>query len=165
MSLTIIAEPLTRASFAGFGDVIEKAGAKHHSINDGTCIRYHDLAPVQLLGNNACALINIFSPEPKTLPCPVRLVERHPLGSQAFIPLSEGRFLVFVYADARGAPVGPRAFVTNGRQGVSYRANIWHAPLIALGPNADFIVIDRGGDGDNLEEYELAEPILLGLPG
>lgn len=161
MTVTITAEPLTRAAFAPFGIVIEKDGAAHHFINEGNCIRYHDLAPVELLGEEARALINIFSPKPHALPYAVKLVERHPLGSQAFIPLTRDPFIVFVCEDESGAPVRPRAFVTNGTQGVSYRANAWHAPLIALADGADFLVIDRGGIGSNLEEFSYNETITI----
>ena len=124
-------------------------------INNGGCVRYHDLAQVELLGAHARALINIFAPAPQPIPCRVELVERHPLGSQAFMPLTRDPFLVVVCADADGAPVEPRAFVTNGAQGVSYRANVWHAPLIALADGADFLVVDRDGEGANLEEWIL----------
>jgi ureidoglycolate lyase len=113
---------------------------------------------VQLLGGNARALINIFAPRPHALPYAVRLVERHPLGSQAFMPLSRDPFVVFACEDENGKPVRPRAFLTDGLQGVNYRANTWHAPLIALAQGAEFLVVDRGGDGLNLEEYTFQPP-------
>ncbi len=161
MITAIATQPLTRQAFAAYGDVIEKQGANHHLINDGNCIRFHDLAGVQLLGEQARALINIFSPQPKTLPCPIALVERHPLGSQAFIPLTTDPFVVVVCRDTGGIPVEPRAFITNGTQGVNYRANVWHAPLLALAPDTNFAVIDRDGDGINLEEFHFPEPLML----
>ncbi|MGE3244981.1 MAG: ureidoglycolate lyase [Beijerinckiaceae bacterium] len=150
---TLTLEPLTREAFAPFGDVIAKEGARHHLINGGSCTRYHDLAPVQLLGEAGRALINIFAPQPVVLPYAISLVERHPLGSQAFVPLSRDPFAVVVCEDEGGKPVRPRAFITDGRQGVNYRANVWHAPLIALADGAEFLVVDRGGEGVNLEEF------------
>ena len=158
MSDAILLEPLTCDAFAPFGDIIEKAGASHLPINSGNCIRYHDLAEVQLLGGNARALINIFTPRPYALPYRVELVERHPLGSQAFVPLSRDPFVVVVCEDEAEKPVRPRAFLTDGLQGVNYRANAWHAPLIALARGAEFLVVDRGGDGVNLEEYTFQVP-------
>ncbi|MCC2099084.1 MAG: ureidoglycolate lyase [Hyphomicrobiales bacterium] len=161
MSNVLHLEPLTRAGFAPFGDVIEKAGAHQHPINDGTCTRYHDLAQVELLGGSPRALINIFAPQPCVLPYAVKLVERHPCGSQAFVPLSRDPFVAVVCEDEDGAPVRPRAFLTDGRQGVNYRVNVWHAPLIALADGAEFLVVDRGGDGDNLEEFTLPEMLVI----
>ncbi len=160
MTITLKAEPLTRAAFALFGDVIEKAGAEQHLINEGLCTRYHDLAQVELLGEDARALINIFEPEPKTMPVQIKLVERHPLGSQAFIPLSADPFLVIVCEDDKGSPVRPRAFLSDGSQGVNYRVNVWHAPLIALARGSNFAVIDRGGEGVNLQEYTFDHAII-----
>ena len=165
MSNAILLEPLTREAFAPFGDVIEKPGASYHPINSGNCIRYHDLADVQLLGGNARALINIFEPKPQVLPYQLTLVERHPLGSQAFVPVSRDPFVVVVCEDDNGKPGRPRAFLTDGLQGVNYRANTWHAPLIALAQGAEFLVIDRGGDGVNLEEYTFQVPPVVQAKG
>lgn len=163
MKHELIAKPLTKAAFASFGDVIERSGAEQRTINEGRCTRFHDLAQVETRGEEARTLINIFAPIALTLPIGVNLVERHPLGSQAFVPLSADPFLVVVCEDENGVPLKPHAFITDGQQGVNYRANIWHAPLIALAEKADFVVIDRGGDGVNLEEYTLDEPLVVSL--
>jgi ureidoglycolate lyase len=154
-------EPLTREAFAVFGDVIELEGAVPVPINLGTTLRYHDLASVDVMDEGGRALINVFRGQPRTLPFEVTMMERHPLGSQAFLPLNDKPYLVVV------APVGDldpallRAFVTRGWQGVNYAKGVWHHPLIALGEVSDFIVIDRGGDGPNLDEQDLAEPVWL----
>lgn len=161
---TVMIEPLQSDIFAPFGDVIAREGAQSHFINDGNCIRYHDLATVEFTGQNARTLINIFAPKSYALPYILKLVERHPLGSQAFVPLSRDPFLVVVCSDADGVPVSPRAFISNGYQGVNYHANVWHAPLIALADDTDFAVIDRGGDGNNLEEYEFDTPVTIKRP-
>ena len=93
------------------------------------------------------------------------MVERHPLGSQAFFPLASRPFLVVVAPDEGGRAGEPLAFLTGIRQGVNYKRNTWHGVLTPIGETQDFIVIDRGGDGDNLEEFYYAEPWIIDLPG
>jgi ureidoglycolate lyase len=146
-------QPLTRAAFAPFGDVIETAGARHFPINNGTTERYHDLARVQLLGPEARALVSIAVAQPIALPFTVRMLERHPLGSQAFVPLGGRRFLVVV----AGADLQPLAFLACAGQGVNYHANVWHHPLLALDAPSEFLLVDRGGPGDNCEEVNLPQ--------
>jgi ureidoglycolate lyase len=158
---TIKIEPLTRAAFAPFGDVIETEGADHYPINTGMCERYHDLARVETAGPNARQLISIFVGQPYALPLALKMVERHPLGSQAFVPLSPEPFLVIVAADDNGRPAMPRAFMTNGAQGVNYPINTWHGVLTPVGGEQRFLVVDRGGEGNNLEEFVFDEPIKI----
>lgn len=161
MSRTLPLEPLTREAFAPFGDVISLDGARHFPINGGTTERFHDLAKIDLGEADGRTLVNVFRGQPRALPFEVAMMERHPHGSQAFIPLSEGRYLVVV------APAGPfdeqrmRAFAVHGRIGVNYARGVWHHPLIALDAVADFLVIDRGGNLPNCDEIELAEPYRL----
>ena len=154
----IRARPLTAAAFAPFGDVIE-TGADPVMINNGTTERHHDLAAVDLLGDAARPLINIFRGQPFATPLEISMMERHPLGSQAFMPLSESPYLVVVAPDENAAPGPPVVFLAR-KQGVNYRANVWHHPLISLGSVSDFLVVDRGGDGVNLEEADIA-PVLI----
>ncbi|MEQ5838664.1 ureidoglycolate lyase [Paraburkholderia acidicola] len=157
----LVIEPLTRAAFAPFGDVIELDGAKQIPINLGTTIRYHDLARVDVVDEGGRALVNLFRGQPRTLPFEVKMLERHPLGSQAFVPLNDKPYLVVV------APAGEldsgaiRAFFTSGWQGVNYAKGVWHHPLIALGEVSDFVVVDRGGDGLNLNEQDLDASVWL----
>ena len=164
MSRIVVAEPLTRAAFAPFGDVIDTDWDNHFPINQAKCERYHDLAPVEAVGPNARVLISIFKGTPYDFPLRLGLVERHPLGSQAFMPLSPAPFLVAVCHDEGGRPGTPRAFLTRPGQGVSYRRDTWHAVLTPIGGNQDFLVVDRGGDGDNLVEHHFAEPWEIRLP-
>ena len=158
---TIHTEPLTRDAFAPFGQVIEAEGAHHYPINAGNCERFHDLARVELAGVHARPLISILKSKSFTLPLTLTLVERHPLGSQAFYPLSAHPFLVVVAPDEAGTPGTPRAFLTGPGQGVNIAINTWHGVLTPLDVDADFLCVDRGGDGNNLEEHHYAEPWLV----
>jgi ureidoglycolate lyase len=155
---TLHTEPLSRDAFAPFGQVIETDGAQHYPINAGNCERYHDLARVELGGVHARPLISIFSARHFTLPLTLTLVERHPLGSQAFYPLSPHPFLVIVAPDEHGTPGTPRAFRTGPGQGVNIAMNIWHGVLTPLVADAQFLVVDRGGEGNNLEEHHFPDP-------
>ena len=154
-------EPLSRAAFAPFGQVIAIDGAEHFPINGGLTARYHDLAKVELGGVHPRPLISIFRGQPCALPLTLRLVERHPIGSQAFFPLSDRRFLVIVAPNEANAPGTPRVFLTAPGQGVNIAMNTWHGVLTPLEAPSDFIVIDRGGDGNNLEEFSFPEPYLI----
>ncbi|WP_176079209.1 ureidoglycolate lyase [Paraburkholderia tropica] len=158
---TLTIEPLTREAFAPFGDVIELEGAKQIPINLGTTIRYHDLAKVDVTDENGRTLVNLFRGQPRVLPFEVRMLERHPLGSQAFVPLNDKPYLVVVALAGDLDVTKIRAFVTSGWQGVNYAKGVWHHPLIALGEVSDFIVVDRGGDGLNLNELDLPESLWL----
>lgn len=151
----IRAEPLTGAAFAPFGDVIAAAGASH-PINGGMCDRYHDQARVELSGGRVG--ISVGFGRPYALPLALSLVERHPLGSQAFVPMTEDPFLVIVAPDEGGRPGRPRAFLSAPGQGVNYLRNCWHGVLTPLGRAVPFLIVDRIGEGNNLEEYRYAEP-------
>jgi ureidoglycolate lyase len=158
---TLTVEPLTRQAFEPFGDVIELKGARHFPINLGTTERFHDLARIDVGDEGGRPLVSLLRGEPRTSPMEIRMMERHPLGSQAFIPLTDTPFLVVV------APAGPldpaklRAFVTRGWQGVNYAKGVWHHPLLALERVSDFIVVDRGGEGPNCDEAWLDEVLHL----
>jgi ureidoglycolate lyase len=166
-TITLRPEPLTAAAFAPFGDVIEIAGRPSRSINEGTCERFDDLAEVDVLEQSGKPLISIFQSQARTLPLPVRILERHPLSSQAIIPLDGLPFLVIVAASAGapGADVPPasaiRAFRASGAQGVNYRRNTWHHALIALQRTCHFLVVDRGGPGENCDEVAVADAVVV----
>lgn len=154
-------QPLTKPAFAPFGQVIETEGAEHFDINEGTTTRFHDLARLELAGDGARPLLSIFRGKPFAPPVTIAMLERHPLGSQAFMPLSERPFLVVVAPDEGGTPGRPQAFLArpgNSLRGVNYARNVWHHPLLALEEESDFLVVDRGGDGVNLEVFEFDEP-------
>ncbi len=151
-ALTITAQPLGAAAFAPFGDVIEAAGASY-PINDGMCDRFHDLARMEFSGEGARAGISVGWGRPYALPHAFDLVERHPLGSQAFVPMTEDPFLVVVAPDEGGRPGTPLAFLTAPGQGVNYLRGTWHGVLTPLGRPAAFVIVDRIGGGVNLEEF------------
>jgi ureidoglycolate lyase len=150
-------ETLTGEAFAPFGDVIEIAGSAFHLINDGMARRYHDLAAVDVGTGGGRPLISLFRGRPHAFPLTVKSLERHPLGSQAFFPLSPTPFALIVAPAGAGVAAGDlRAFVSNGRQGVNYRRGTWHHVLLTLERESDFLVVDRGGPGNNCDELHFA---------
>ena len=164
MTKAIIARPLTREVFAPFGEVIEKAGSETRLINNGMCTRHHDLAAVEIRGEGGRPSVNIFAGKPYAMPLMLEMVERHPLGSQAFIPMHDRPFLVVVCPDEEGRPGIPSAFITKPGQGVSFPPGQWHGVLTPLDEPGDFVVVDRAGDGNNLEEHYFDEPWRIELP-
>lgn len=162
-------KPLTRKGFAPYGDVIDKGGAWVFSTNGGQAERFHDLARVVPGRPDARTLVSIFHSRPFPLPLQILLMERHPISSQAFIPLNDRRFIVVVSnAALQPTQVNFRGFVTNGTQGINYHPGIWHHPLITL-EEGDYLVIDHAGPGPQFDQdYEevLFEPgkISLQLP-
>nr|WP_315426314.1 ureidoglycolate lyase [uncultured Albidiferax sp.] len=158
---TLRVEPLTAEAFRPFGDVIEASNsARHFSINDGFAERYHDLAQIDVGSLGGRAILSIFKALPRSLPMQLVLLERHPLGSQAFMPLSQLPYLVVV-AEAGPLPKlsAVRCFRAAPGQGVNYARGTWHHPLIALQATSDFLVVDRGGaQGDaNCDEHPLGD--------
>ena len=164
MSRTIVAQPLSKSAFAPFGDVIEKPGSEERLINNGKCVRHHNLAKIELDGPAAEPSINIFCGQPYAMPLKLTMVERHPLGSQAFIPMHDRPFLVIVCPDKDGRPQQPVAFITEPGQGINLRKGQWHGVLTPLGKQGDFLVVDRIGEGNNLEEHYFDEPYVVALP-
>lgn len=159
MTLTVQAQPLTAEGFAPFGDVLEVAGQPDKIINQGLCGRFHDLATLDFADGRAG--ISLFKAEPRALPMKLDLVERHPDGSQAFLPMSLDPFLVIVAPDQGGVPGEPLAFLTRPGQGVNYHRGTWHGVLTPLHAPGLFAVVDRIGSGANLEEYWFERDILI----
>lgn len=152
-------QPLTAAAFAPFGDVLDTCGAPDRLINAGLCGRYHDRAKLDF--SDGRAGISLFLAEPCRLPLRLDLVERHPEGSQAFLPMTLAPFLVVVAPDEGGSPGQPQAFVTGPGQGVNYHRGIWHGVLCPLSEPGLFAVIDRIGAGTNLEEHHFDHEIIV----
>jgi len=145
-------EQMTAREFAPFGDLLDASGSPDMAINQGLCDRHHDRAKLDF-GPSGRAGVSIFDAQPRSLPYLLQMMERHPDGCQAFIPMSEHPFLVIVASDEEGKPGKPRAFLTNGQQGVNFHRNIWHGVLTPLAAPGLFAVFDRIGDTPNLEEY------------
>ena len=152
--------PLTAEGFAPFGDVLEVQGAPDKLINQGLCGRHHDRATLDF-GEGGRAGISLFDAEPRSLPYRLEMVERHPEGSQAFLPMTQHPFLVIVCPDDGGAPGAPQAFVTAPGQGVNYHRGTWHGVLTPLAAPGLFAVVDRIGDTANLEEHWFTNPFVI----
>ncbi|HEY4940335.1 MAG TPA: ureidoglycolate lyase [Rhizomicrobium sp.] len=164
MSRILRPQTLTAEAFAPFGDVIEARGDPL-AINYGASLRFHDLASVDTSGEAGRAIVSIFRSTPPSYPFLLTVMENHPVASQAFMPLSGQPYLVVV------APAGPfdpqalQAFFAAPHQGVNYRKGVWHHYSLAVGAVSDFLVIDREGPGDNLEEVALGEAVFVSPSG
>ena len=161
-NLVIKPKPINKENFKKFGDMITTDDIKPLEINDGYAKRYDGIANLDTKKDDGESIISIFSALKRSFPMKVDMMEKHPLGSQAFIPMKETTFLAFV------APVGDKpdlskaeAFIIPKGIGVNYNAGIWHFPLIAT-EDMNFLVVDRKGSGDNLviENIEKKEIIL-----
>jgi len=162
-SAVLHAQALTGEAFAAFGEVIEAAGPEME-VNNDTAERFHDLAKIDASQQGGRPGISIFRARARSLPLPIRMLERHPLGSQAFVPMGGEPFIVVVAppGDAPG-PGDVRAFLSGPRQGINFARGVWHHPLIALSAGSEFLVVDRIGPGDNCEQYVLPDTLQLEL--
>ena len=148
--------PLTREAFRPYGDVIQMADNRHYTINQGWAERFADMARLDLLEQGGQPNIGIVQAKPRPMPLKIKLMERHPLSSQMFIPLAPRPFLVVVAAP--GDPLKPEnlvGFKTMAGQGINYGRGVWHHPLIALDQSTDFLVVDRHGKDENCDEVFL----------
>jgi ureidoglycolate lyase len=154
-------EALDREAFAAFGEVIEiSCDNTIIPINYGLTERHHDLAQVDV-GEDGKALISLFRTRPVSLPFQVKVMERHPLGSQAFMALTGNPYLVVVAPPGKFDAGALRAFIAQAHQGVNYRAGTWHHYCLGLYDNNDFLVVDRGGDGPNCDEVTIPEDLII----
>lgn len=160
--MRIIAKPLTAEAFAPYGDVIELRDAPDKLINQGLCGRHNDLATMDF--SDGRAGISLFDANPRALPYALEMMERHPEGSQAFIPMSLTSFLVIVAADNAGSPGTPEAFLTSPGQAINLARNTWHGVLTPLEAPGLFAVVDRIGSGANLEEHWFDSPYEVTKP-
>ena len=157
--MKIIIEPMSADAFAPFGDLLEAKGMPDKIINQGLCGRFHDRARMDFSVGRAG--ISIFHAEKRDLPLKLDLVERHPDGSQAFVPMSHQPFLVVVAEDQNGTPQNIRAFLTEAGQAINIHRGVWHGVLTPLYDPGLFAVIDRIGEGPNLEEYWLPDEVII----
>jgi ureidoglycolate lyase len=156
---TITLRPLDARAFAPFGDVLETGGEPDKLINAGLCGRYHDRARLDF-GPEGRAGLSLFDAEPRALPYRLDLLERHPDGSQAFIPMHRNPWLVIV-AEPGDDPGPVHAFRAAPGQAVNLHRGTWHGVLTPLHAPGLFAVVDRIGPGANLEERPLVTPYLV----
>lgn len=163
-------EPLTAEAFRPYGELIEIGAATlHYPINEGYAERYDALLRPDTQGDGGHPVISIFRARPRALPLQLSLVERHLLGSQAFVPLAAQRFLVVVAEPGPPPPVESlRCFLATAGQGLSYARGVWHHPLLAIDDGGDFLVVDRAGPGaaqDCEERCLRSEGLWIALAG
>ncbi len=150
---------LTAADFAPYGEVIETRGVPI-AINYGQTQRFHDLAHIDP-GEDGKAIVSIFRSQPVMLPFMIKVMECHPLGSQAFMPLDGRPYIVVVAPAGPFDPHGMEAFCANGHQGVNFRRGTWHHYNLALEAPSNFMVVDRAGPGTNLQEMTLRHSVTV----
>ena len=150
MKIIIKPKKITRKNFQKFGDLISVKKKKSININDGYAKRFDNLCRINTSSKKGKTIMSIFSAKKRKFPMNIKMMEKHPLGSQAFVPMNETTFLVFV------APKGKRpntkkikSFIVPKQTGINYKPGIWHFPLIST-KNMNFLVIDRKGIGNNL---------------
>lgn len=148
--------PLTKAAFSPFGELVEADVVELITINQGFASRANDLAHIDVAAAGGSVNVSLFVAQARPLPIEVKLMERHPLGSQLFFPLQDKPWLVVVCSDPLD-PASYRAFSATGCQGVNYARNVWHHPLLVLNAGDRFLVVDRKGPGNDLEEVWLDE--------
>ena len=157
---TLTPELLHKDNFKAYGDVIELEGNASVSINSGNCQRYTDLAALDFCATGTAG-ISLFDAKAYSNPLTLNYVERHPLGSQTFLPTTSQPYLVIVADDEEGRAQNPKVFVTDGYQGVNYHRNIWHGVLTPIIQQSLFFVVDYIGSDNNLEEFEFQTPYII----
>lgn len=161
---TLPIRSLDALSFAPFGDVIEVSEqGQHYSINEGHTERYHDLAKIDTGQQQGRTLVNIFRSKPLPMPIVLKVMERHPLSSQAFMPLGQQPYLVVVAPPGEFNESAVRVFLAQPGQGVNYHPGTWHHYCLALHQISDFLVVDRGGEGKNCDLVQLTGNLIIEL--
>ncbi|WP_372604127.1 ureidoglycolate lyase [Actibacterium sp.] len=160
MTEIVRVSPISKSAFAPYGEVLDTEGDADKIINQGLCERYHDRATLDF-GPDGRAGVSLFLAQRRMLPLTLEMVERHPEGSQTFIPMTEHPFLVIVAPDQGGKPGTPLAFLTRPHQGISFHRGTWHGVLTPLEDPGLFAVIDRIGTSRNLEEFWFEAPYVV----
>ena len=145
---------ISKENFTNYGDLISTNNVKPIDINNGYAKRFDNLANINTLKDQGKTIVSIFTALKRNFPMKIDMMEKHPLGSQAFVPMKETSFLVFV------APKGEKpnlrkiqSFKIPKQTGINLNPGIWHFPLIST-TNMNFLVIDRKGKGNNLVIHE-----------
>ena len=165
LSLKPLPLPLLSQHFDNFGEIVSVDEARHalgepQLINQGNCERFTNIAGLDI--DDGAVGISLFNAKPCDIPVTVDYLERHPLGSQAFIPMSPHPYLVIAADDLNGMPDSPKVFITDGTQGINIRRNTWHGVLTVLHPDGGlFAVIDYVGEQPNLQEHRLEQPLTI----
>ena len=158
MNNVLTATTINSDAIAGLAELIDASDTPDKLINQGRCGRFHDRATLDVDGRVG---VSVFQSTSFSLPFKMEMMERHPLGSQAFLPMQEGEYLVVLAEDKDGAPVAPRAFIAGPGQGVNIGRNVWHGVLCPLSDPGLFMVVDRVSEGPNLEEHWFDEPFII----
>ena len=162
MTIPLQAELLTQERFSPYGDVIETSRENSDAMNEARFERFDDLCKIDLINDGKVAVSIARCRMPTSLPIRLDMVERHPLGSQAFVPLTRCKMLVVVAPPEESVDASAlRAFVSNGRQGINYRRGTWHMPLIAFEAGQEYLIIDRGGIEPNCDMHTLDDPVIV----
>ena len=156
MSAIIEAQVMNKEAFAPYGELIECDGAITYDFNQGRAIRYHDLLKnLDVTDKLGKVGLSIYKSVPSPIPFEVEVMERHPLGTQAFIPMTKDHQSRYLVAVAPGGDLNPAliaAFIVKGQVGINYKKGIWHLPIVALDGDMDFLVIDPIGPEINCDE-------------
>ena len=164
--IKLTAKPLSRDAFAPYGDVVEINDASHFSINEGAIERFHDLAQLDVGDDPQAKIICSIARcnTASSLPFRIKVIERHPLGTQLFYPMFNGPILLVVGVQAQEPdPLTFEAFVSNGQQGINFHRNVWHIPLISLNEGEKYIIVDRDGPGNNCDFYHFDDSTKITL--
>ena len=141
---------ISRSNFSSYGDLISTDDINPMNINEGYAKRFDNLANLDTSKDSGKTIVSIFSALKRTFPMKIHMMEKHPLGTQAFIPMKETTFLAFVAPSGESPEIDKiQSFIIPVKMGINYKPGIWHFPLIST-ENMNFLVIDRKGSGDNL---------------
>ena len=161
MKINIRPIKITKKKFSEFGDLINTKKKKPIIINNGYAKRFHDLGKINTSSKKGSPIISVFSAKKRNFPMKIDMMEKHPLGSQAFIPMEDTKFLVFVAPKGDKPDVNKiQSFLVPKQTGVNYNAGIWHFPLISM-KNMNFLIVDRKGKGNNLVIYKFKKDKII----
>jgi ureidoglycolate lyase len=154
--MKLVIEPISAEAFAPHGTLVRAPA-------DVARARF----PTALsnLRAGAQATLSASRAMPQTLPLTGTVMERHRFSSQTFFPLDVARYVVVVAPHAPGGKpdmARARAFLVPGDAAITYAADSWHHPMIALDRMACFsVLLWRDGTADDIETVDLDQPFEL----